>query len=211
MNENQSTSKYIRIKARTFVESKLEIPIVRVLVFLRLTPNTLTMSGLVIAGSSAYLASKGFLLQSGLVLIASGVFDLLDGTLARATNRATKFGALLDSLTDRISELIVLLGIMLFYLDDTASNIGVVFVYISAAGSIMVSYLRAKAESLNVECTDGIMTRPERVLSLSGGLIIANWWEPALFVSLVIISALTIGTAIQRSIIIVKQIRTTDD
>ena len=211
MNENQSPSKYIRIKARTFVESKLEIPIVRVLVFLRLTPNTLTMSGLVIAGSSAYLSSKGFLLQSGLLLIASGVFDLLDGTLARATNRATKFGALLDSLTDRISELIVLLGIMLFYLDDTASNIGVVFVYISAAGSIMVSYLRAKAESLNVECTDGIMTRPERVLSLSGGLIIANWWEPALFVSLVIISALTIGTAIQRSIIIVKQIRTTDN
>ena len=210
MNENQSTSKHIRIKARTFVESKLESPIIRLLVFLRLTPNTLTMIGLIIACLSAYFASIGLLFPSGLIMIASGAFDLLDGTLARATNRATQFGALLDSLTDRISELIVLLGIMLFYLSEANSAIEIVFVYTSAAGSIMVSYLRAKAESLNVECTDGIMTRPERVITLSVGLIVANWWEPALFASLVIISVLTIGTALQRTIIIVEQIRTTD-
>ena len=210
MNENQSTSKHIRIKARAFVESKLESPIIRVLVFLRLTPNTLTMIGLIIACLSAYFASIGLFLASGLIMIASGAFDLLDGTLARATNRTTQVGALLDSLTDRISELIVLLGIMLFYLNVANSAIEIVFVYTSAAGSIMVSYLRAKAESLKVECTDGIMTRPERVITLSVGLIFANWWEPALFASLVIISVLTIGTALQRTIIIVKQIRTTD-
>ena len=210
MKDNQSKSNNIRIKARVLVESKLESPIVKFLMFLRLTPNTLTLIGLTVACLSAYLASIGLLLPSGLVLIASGMFDLLDGTLARATNQATKFGALLDSLTDRVSELIVLLGVMLFYINNTDLNVGIVLVYTSAAGSILVSYLRAKAESLNIECTDGIMTRPERVIMLSAGLIVGNWWGSAMIVALIIISALTIGTAIQRTIIIAKQIRTTD-
>ncbi len=210
MKDNQSKSNNTRIKARTLVESKLESPIVKFLMFLRLTPNTLTLIGLTVACLSAYLASIGLLLPSGLVLIASGMFDLLDGTLARATNQATKFGALLDSLTDRVSELIVLLGVMLFYINNTDLNVGIVLVYTSAAGSILVSYLRAKAESLNIECTDGIMTRPERVIMLSAGLIVGNWWGSAMIVALIIISALTIATAIQRTIIIAKQIRTTD-
>ena len=210
MKDNQSQSNNIRIKARVLVESKLESPIVKFLMFLRLTPNTLTLIGLTVACLSAYLASIGLLLPSGLVLIASGMFDLLDGTLARATNQATKFGALLDSLTDRVSELIVLLGVMLFYINNTDLNVGIVLVYTSAAGSILVSYLRAKAESLNIECTDGIMTRPERVIMLSAGLIVGNWWGSAMIVTLIIISVLTIGTAIQRTIIIAKQIRTTD-
>ena len=210
MKDHQSKSNNIRIKARALVESMLESPIVKFLMFLRLTPNTLTLIGLTVACLSAYLASIGLLLPSGLVLIASGMFDLLDGTLARATNQATKFGALLDSLTDRVSELIVLLGVMLFYINNTDLNVGIVLVYTSAAGSILVSYLRAKAESLNIECTDGIMTRPERVIMLSAGLIVGNWWGSAMIVALIIISALTIGTAIQRTIIIAKQIRTTD-
>ena len=210
MKDNQSKSNNVRIKARVLVESKLESPIVKFLMFLRLTPNTLTLIGLTVACLSAYLASIGLLLPSGLVLIASGMFDLLDGTLARATNQATKFGALLDSLTDRVSELIVLLGVMLFYINNTDLNVGIVLVYTSAAGSILVSYLRAKAESLNIECTDGIMTRPERVIMLSAGLIVGNWWGSAMIVTLIIISVLTIGTAIQRTIIIAKQIRTTD-
>tara|TARA_Y100000588_G_C14272910_1_gene933102 strand:+ start:1201 stop:1836 length:636 start_codon:yes stop_codon:yes gene_type:complete len=210
MKDNQSKSNNIRIKARALVESKLESPMVKFLMFLRLTPNTLTLIGLTVACLSAYLASIGLLLPSGLVLIASGMFDLLDGTLARATNQATKFGALLDSLTDRVSELIVLLGVMLFYINNTDLNVGIVLVYTSAAGSILVSYLRAKAESLNIECTDGIMTRPERVIMLSAGLIVGNWWGSAMIVALIIISALTIGTAIQRTFIIAKQIRTTD-
>ena len=210
MKDHQSKSNNIRIKARALVESMLESPIVKFLMFLRLTPNTLTLIGLTVACLSAYLASIGLLLPSGLVLIASGMFDLLDGTLARATNQATKFGALLDSLTDRVSELIVLLGVMLFYINNTDLNVGIVLVYTSAAGSILVSYLRAKAESLNIECTDGIMTRPERVIMLSAGLIVGNWWGSAMIVTLIIISVLTIGTAIQRTIIIAKQIRTTD-
>ncbi len=210
MKDHQSKSNNIRIKARALVESMLESPIVKFLMFLRLTPNTLTLIGLTVACLSAYLASIGLLLPSGLVLIASGMFDLLDGSLARATNQATKFGALLDSLTDRVSELIVLLGVMLFYINNTDLNVGIVLVYTSAAGSILVSYLRAKAESLNIECTDGIMTRPERVIMLSAGLIVGNWWGSAMIVTLIIISVLTIGTAIQRTIIIAKQIRTTD-
>ena len=210
MKDHQSKSNNIRIKARALVESMLESPIVKFLMFLRLTPNTLTLIGLTVACLSAYLASIGLLLPSGLVLIASGMFDLLDGSLARATNQATKFGALLDSLTDRVSELIVLLGVMLFYINNTDLNVGIVLVYTSAAGSILVSYLRAKAESLNIECTDGIMTRPERVIMLSAGLIVGNWWGSAMIVTLIIISVLTIGPAIQRTIIIAKQIRTTD-
>ena len=198
MNENQSTSKHIRIKARTFVESKLESPIIRLLVFLRLTPNTLTMLGLIIACLSAYFPSIGLFLASGLIMIASGAFDLLDGTLARATNRTTQVGALLDSLTDRISELIVLLGIMLFYLNVANSAIEIVFVYTSAAGSIMVSYLRARSESLGIECQVGIMTRPERVLLLGGGLLLGQWISEILLVVLLALTIFGLFTTVQR-------------
>ena len=102
---------------------------------------------------------------------------------------------------DRIGEAVVLLGLLVFFLNHDNGNIlGAALVYTSLAGSIMVSYVRARAEGLGIECAVGLMQRPERVLALSIGLIIAQWWTPAIIMTLIIITVLTIFTTVQRVI-----------
>lgn len=186
-----------RTTARRYLSSYLEQPVTRLFHRLGLSPNVVTLLGLVIAGASAYLVSIGQLAAGGAVMLLAGIFDLFDGALARATGRVTRFGALLDSVIDRISEIIVLLGVLLFYTgrDSTA---GVVLVYLALAGSIMVSYLRARAEGLDIECKVGVMTRPERVAALGTGLIVGQWWLPAVAVVLGAVAALTTLTTLQR-------------
>ncbi len=186
-----------RATARRFLSSYLEQPVTRLFHRLGLSPNGVTLLGLAIAGASAYLVSIGQLAAGGAVMLLAGIFDLFDGALARATGRVTRFGALLDSVIDRVSETIVLLGVLLFYLgrDSTA---GVVLVYLALAGSIMVSYLRARAEGLDIECKIGIMTRPERVAALGIGLIVGQWWLPAVAIVLGAMAVLTMLTTLQR-------------
>ena len=151
-----------RTAARKVVSSYLETPVVAILRRIGLSPNSVTLLGLVVAGASAYLLSIGNLWAGGVVLLASGMFDFFDGALARASGRASSFGALLDSVVDRLSEAAVLLGLLVYYLQQDSTE-GAVLVYLALAGSIMVSYLRARAEGLGIECKVGIMTRPERV------------------------------------------------
>ncbi len=135
------------------------------------------------------------------MLLTSGAFDLLDGAVARATGRVTRFGALLDSVVDRVSEAAILLGLLVFYLSRPPSfdsDLGASLVFIALAGSVMVSYVRARAEGLGVECNLGVMTRPERVVTLGVGLVVGQWWLPAASVALGAIAALTIVTTVQR-------------
>ena len=172
---------------------------VRLLVGLRLTPNSLTLLGLVVAGASAYLLSIGELWAGGVALLASGLFDLFDGALARATGRASRFGAFLDSVVDRVSEVVVLLGLLIFYVNRTETE-GIVLVYLALAGSIMVSYMRARAEGLSIECNIGIMTRPERIIALGVGLMVSYWWLTMVLVVLAAIAALTMLTSAQRMV-----------
>ena len=172
---------------------------VRLLARLGLSPNAVTLLGLLASGASAYLLSVGHLWPGGVVLLASGVFDLFDGALARETGRASRFGALLDSVVDRVSETVVLLGLLIFYIDRSSTE-GTVLVYLALAGSIMVSYLRARAEGLGIECEVGIMTRPERVAVLGAGLIVGQWWLTGVLVALGVIAGLTLLTSAQRLI-----------
>ena len=97
-----------RVAARRVISSYVEVPVATFLARLGLSPNSITLAGLLVAGASAYLLSIGYLWAGGVVLLASGVFDLFDGALARVTNRVSRFGALLDSVSDRVSEAAVL-------------------------------------------------------------------------------------------------------
>ena len=133
----------------------------------------------------------------GIVMLIAGVFDLFDGAVARMTDRATKFGAFFDSVMDRVSEAIVLLGLLWFYLEE-GEQLGAVLVYVAIVGSTMVSYARARAEGLGIECKGGLMQRPERVATLGIGIIVGQWWEPAVLIVLGVIAALTVVTTVQR-------------
>ena len=186
-----------RTSARRAVSSYLEEPVARFLVKLGLTPNAVTLLGLFVAGAAAYLLSVGYFWAGGIVLLFAGIFDLFDGALARMTNRVSSFGALLDSVADRVSEVIILLGLLIYYSRQSSTE-GVILVYLALAGSIMVSYLRARSEGLGIECNVGIMTRPERVAALGIGLIVGNWWDTLVLIVLGVIAGLTIFTSIQR-------------
>ena len=190
-----------RAIARKFVSTYLQGPAATLLTRLDVSPNAITLSGLLVAGAGAYLLSVGQLALGGAVLLLSGAFDLLDGAVARATGRVTRFGALLDSVVDRVSEAAILLGLLVFYLGrplSFGSDLGAALVFIALAGSVMVSYIRARAEGLGVECNMGVMTRPERVVTLGVGLVIGQWWLPAVSVALGAIAALTMVTSLQR-------------
>ena len=211
----------LRTSARGLIAVYLENPITSLLSRLGLSPNVLTLAGLVIAGAAAYLAASGLLIAAGLVLLASGAFDLLDGALARTTGRVTRFGGLLDSVTDRVSEAVVLLGILIFYTEtNKAAATGPVFitgtwawtvepvlVYLALTGSVMVSYIRARAEALGIRCEEGLMTRPERVIALSAALVAAHWWTEALTLVLAVIAGLTALTAVQRLITVRRRLQ----
>ena len=171
--------------------------IARVFVKLGFSPSGLTVIGVLVACVAAALIARGMLAAGGVVVLVAGVFDLFDGAVARMTNRATKFGALFDSVMDRVSEAVVLLGLLWFYLED-GEQLGAVLVYVSIVGSTMVSYVRARAEGLGIECKGGLMQRPERVASLGIGIIVGQWWEPAVLIVLGLIAVLTVVTTVQR-------------
>ena len=174
-----------------------ERPAAEALARIGVSPDAVTIVGLLVALVSAGLVGAGYLLAGGLVLLASGVFDMLDGALARATGKAGPFGALLDSTIDRLSEAAVLVGVSVYFLNEDASLV-VVLTFLALTGSMMVSYVRARAEALNVDCEVGVMTRTERVLGLSAALVAAQWFTLVLTVVLAVIAALGTATAAYR-------------
>jgi CDP-diacylglycerol--glycerol-3-phosphate 3-phosphatidyltransferase len=135
------------------------------------TPNMLTGLGFLGNLGAAVLVARGEFLIGGLVMLAASALDLLDGALARATGRATPFGAVFDSVLDRLSEAAVLAGLVFYYAAlDARQEVGLAFA--AAVGSIMVSYVRARAESQGLDLKEGLFTRPERVILLALGLMI---------------------------------------
>ena len=175
----------------------VENPVVRLLRLLGLNPNLVTILGLLISGVGAYFISAGQWWIGGLVVLFAGIFDLFDGALARATNSVSRFGALLDSTVDRVSEAVVLLGLLAYYLSRD-NDIGSILVYAAIIGSIMVSYLRARSEGLGIDCKVGVMTRPERVALVGIGLCVGHWEPRAMLLILGVIAVLTAFTAIHR-------------
>jgi CDP-diacylglycerol--glycerol-3-phosphate 3-phosphatidyltransferase len=171
-------------------------PVVHVLQKTGVTPDGLTWTGLVIATGAAVLAATGHLFAAGWVVAFSGLFDLLDGALARATGKATQFGAVLDSTLDRVEEATILIGIMVTFVVKPSVP-GMALAGAALVGSQLVSYIRARAEGAGLKCDVGVFTRPERVAILSIGLLLASFC-PALLIALGIIAGLSWVTAGQR-------------
>ena len=157
-----------------------------------LTPNALTALGLVGSLGAAALVAGGYFLIGGLVVLAAAALDLLDGALARATGRVTAFGGVFDSVLDRLGEAAVLGGV-LFHFSEGGHRQEVVLAFIAVVGSIMVSYVRARAEGAGLKLTDGIFTRPERVIVLGLGLMVDQ-----MLIALWVLALLTVFTVLQR-------------
>jgi CDP-diacylglycerol--glycerol-3-phosphate 3-phosphatidyltransferase len=158
------------------------------------TPNTVTIIGFLFNIITAAVLASGHLSAGGALLFLSGVFDMLDGALARVTSRQTTFGAFLDSLLDRYSEATILLA--LIYIFTVRGNTpAVLLVYAVAVGSILISYARARAEGLGLDGKVGIAPRPERVLILGLGLLFTGATTIA---ALAVLAVLTHATAMQR-------------
>ena len=154
----------------------------RPLARLDITPNTLTVLGLLLSIVTAGVIAQGFLFVGGLLVLFAGIFDMFDGALARAQNAATTFGAFFDSTLDRYSESIILFGLLWNTLKATALHESlwpfpyeqswmISLIYIAVVGSLMVSYTKARAEGLGLELKTGLLARPERVVILAIGLI----------------------------------------
>ncbi len=171
-------------------------PLVAALAKTPITPNALTWAGLAIAIVAAVLIGSGRLFAAGFVVLGGSLFDMLDGALARGTGRITRFGAFLDSTLDRTSEGVVLIGLLAFYAAG-GSVAGVVVVGLVWLTSMLVSYIRARAEAIQLDCEVGVFTRAERVFLLVLGLLLSSLGS-ALLIILLIIAALSLVTVTQR-------------
>ena len=159
---------------------------------LGLMPNTITIIGWVGNTIGAYFLWQGQMLVGGLIILAMGPVDALDGTMARLRGEPSDFGAFVDSVTDRYSELVIFLGLLLYY-NQQGDWINTLGVYLAAAGSVLVSYIRARAQSLGYEAKVGILTRAERYAVLAPTLIFNIPW-----LGVWIIAVLANITAVQR-------------
>ena len=144
--------------------------IVRWLALSRIHPNVLTFLGLVINIGAAYLFAAGSFRWAGAVVIGAGLFDMVDGRVARETNRVTRFGGFFDSVLDRYSDLALLMGLLVYYASINRFFY-VVLTAIVMTGSVMVSYTRARAENTIPKCKVGFLERPERVVLLILGAL----------------------------------------
>ncbi len=154
--------------------------IVRFLTRFKVNPNILTFTGVLISFWAAWEFGYGNFLRGGLVIILAGLFDMLDGEVARVSRSATAFGAFYDSVIDRYSDTIILQGLMVYYARHQMLGY-VVLVGIVIMGAVLTSYTRARAESMIPSCKVGFMERPERiVLLIIGGL--SNRMEAVLWI-----------------------------
>ncbi len=175
------------------VPRRITDPIVGVIARTGVSPNQLTVLGFLGNVGAGVLAARGEFLPAGLVMLAFASLDLLDGALARATGRASAFGAVLDSTLDRLSEAAVLGG-LIFYYASRGDREEVVLCFVAITGSIVVSYVRAQALANGLDLRDGLFTRAERVLLLGGGLIISQ----ILRIILWILAIMSYATVLQR-------------
>ncbi len=166
-----------------------------------LAPNTITLLGLAGTVVGAILIAKGNMLWGGILVVLMGPVDALDGTMARLRGEPSDFGGFVDSVTDRYSELVIYGGLLYYYLSQD-NMLACMLVFLAAAGSVLVSYTRARAETLGFEAKIGTLTRVERYLVLAPGLVfgypLVALWIVAIFANL---------TALQRIWYVRRQAR----
>jgi CDP-diacylglycerol--glycerol-3-phosphate 3-phosphatidyltransferase len=174
-----------------------------------LTPNMLTLFGLVITAAGAAVLGLGQLFIAGVILLFAGLFDIFDGALARASGKVYRYGAFLDSTVDRYSEGLIYLGLLVFFRGKTLQT---VLVLLALAGSFLVSYVRARAQSLGFKCEVGVLARPERVVIIVAGLLLdpilpIGGYHLVLTLALVVLAVGTNFTAVQRVFVVWQQNR----
>ncbi|MFO8143685.1 MAG: CDP-alcohol phosphatidyltransferase family protein [Dehalococcoidales bacterium] len=181
-------------------------PAVRLMAKTGVTPDNLSWIGFAIAVGAAVLIGTGHIFIAGFVVLAGGFFDMLDGALARYTGKVTSSGAVLDSLLDRVSEALLLLGVLFYYVFWGGwSGLGIVLVGLAMVASPLPSYIRAKAEASGLDCKIGLFTRPERVIVLAVGLL-ASYVSNSLYIALAIIAVFSFVTAGQRWLYVQKRL-----
>jgi phosphatidylinositol phosphate synthase len=180
-------------------------PVTDWLVARRVHPNLLTTVGVLITLSSAAAFSDHHVRTAGFLTLLGGLFDILDGRVARLSGLGSKFGAFYDSTLDRISEIVVYLGLLSLYNDYRMqlSDVGMIYlIMLAMAGSLMVSYTRARAETLGLDCRVGLMARAERVVLLGGSALLfgEDMHGVVLKAAIAVMAVLTNVTAFQRII-----------
>ena len=205
---------------RDFIQKIIYViinPIIKGMIKIGITPNIVTTIGFIIniiaawlfvwtakeyghglhtgmePTSDAYYALVGW---SGAIILFAGLFDMMDGRLARMGNMSTSFGAMWDSTLDRYSELVSLFGIVLVFLEDEGWFWMGVVTFAAMVGSVMVSYVRARAEGLGIECKVGLMQRPERVVvtavtAMITGFTGSLWWVAGGMILIAVLANIT--------------------
>jgi len=177
---------------------RLAEPVARVVAKTGIAPNAVTITGFLLIIGVAWVLSQGHFLLGGFLVIVASSLDFIDGALARVTGRSTRFGALLDSTLDRYSEAVLLFGLLWFYAwQEQGGTTEMLLIFAIIVGSLLVSYVRARAEGLGLDAEVGIMRRTMRVLTLALGLMLSPI-GPALLVILWILAILTHLTAAYR-------------
>jgi CDP-diacylglycerol--glycerol-3-phosphate 3-phosphatidyltransferase len=174
---------------------------------LPVTPNQLTVLGFLITCVAAVLIALDHPFFGGLVLLFAGIFDIFDGALARASGRSYAYGAFLDSTTDRFSEGVVMVGLLILF-ERHGIALGPVLVLLAMAGSFLVSYVRARAQALGFTADGGLLARPERVLLTVVGLLLTPAHIGGLLTVVAILAIFTNFTVIQRVWFVWRQSRT---
>jgi phosphatidylglycerophosphate synthase len=169
----------------------LDKPLSSVAKKISLAPNTITVTGFILTFLASLVLAQN-LLWGGIMILFSGLFDMLDGIVARTNNRSSQFGAFLDSVLDRYSDSFLFLGLAWYFL-KADSITGVSLSLMTMVGALLISYTRARAEGLGRDCEVGLMERPERVILLALGAL-TGWILPVMWIMLV----LTHVTVIQR-------------
>jgi CDP-diacylglycerol--glycerol-3-phosphate 3-phosphatidyltransferase len=173
-------------------------PIAGFLLNLGLKPNTITLAGLAGNAIGAFFLARGDFLVGGLLVLIMGPIDALDGAMARLRGEASDFGAFVDSVTDRYSELFIYAGLLVTFV-VTGRSAMVILTFIAAAGSVLVSYVKARAESLDFEARGGMLTRLERYLVLAPALVLTGFGVAlAAPIGVGLIAVLANVTALQR-------------
>lgn len=192
------------VDIRRGLARRITTPFVATLSRAGVTPNALTFGNLALSIAAAYVIATGRFFSGGVLVLVSGLFDLLDGALARFTGKTTTFGALLDSTVDRVNEAAVLFGIMAWYVWDPVrgSGLEVSLVFAVLVGSFLISYIKARAEGLGLQCPVGLFTRAERVIVLTVGLLVNQ-----VFIALCVLTVFVLVTVVQRLVYVRKQTR----
>jgi len=186
---NQGTQDWARALALRLIRPLARSPI---------SANQITTVGLAFCLAVALLAAGGHLRLAGLVLAISCITDVADGALARVRNEASDYGAFYDSMLDRIGEAVIGAGILVYYVNEGHAMEGSLLIYLSVCGALMVSYARARAEGLGMECAIGFMARPERIVVTAAGLVFSGLGLWVLTASLWILLVTTLLTTGQR-------------